>query len=70
MEQSQTLLTIGEVCRELRISRSTLYRFLGNELPVHDMTSRAVRIDRADLEAFKRSRRRPLNGAPADHSAA
>lgn len=59
MEQPQTYVTIAEACRELRISRSTIYQFLGKELPVRDL-GRAVRIDRDDLETFKQSRRRPL----------
>lgn len=56
MDQSNTYITIPEACRELRVSRSTLYAFLGTELPVTRF-GRCVRILRDDLEGFKQARR-------------
>lgn len=68
MEQPQTYYTIAEAHRELRISRSTLNRFLGDELPVTRF-GRSVRIHRDDLTAFQQARRQQLNGNDLDHSA-
>jgi excisionase family DNA binding protein len=56
VEQPQTYVTIAEACRELRISRQTLYSFLGTEIPVTRF-GRAVRIHRTDLEAFEAAHR-------------
>lgn len=69
MEQPPTYYTIAEAHRELRISRSTLNRFLGDELPITRF-GRSVRIHRDDLAAFERSRRQQLTGDGAKHSAA
>lgn len=64
MADDQTYYTIPEACRELRISRSTLYEFLGRTLPVTRF-GRAVRIHRDDLDAFKRARRERTGGEAA-----
>lgn len=69
MEQPPTYYTIAEAHRELRISRSTLNRFLGDELPVTRF-GRSVRIHRDDLDAFQLARRQQLTGDDAGHSAA
>jgi len=68
VEQPPTYYTIDEAHRELRISRSTLNRFLGDELPVTRF-GRSVRIHRDDLAAFERSRRQQVSD-DAGHSAA
>jgi excisionase family DNA binding protein len=65
VEHPQTYATIAEVCRELRISRQTLYTFLGRELPVTRFGS-AVRISREDLEVFKRAHRQAPAGDGQD----
>lgn len=62
MDKPQPYLTIRDVCAELRVSRATLYTFLGRELPVTRI-GKCVRIARADLDAFTRARRQ----APAGH---
>lgn len=66
--ESPPFLTIRDACRELHISRSTLNRFLGTELPITRF-GRSVRIDRADLETFKRAcRQRPTrDGGEAEN---
>lgn len=61
MNDSQTYYTIPEACRELRVGRSTLYTFLGTELPATRF-GRCVRIHRDDLEAFERRRRQMTTG--------
>lgn len=68
MEQRQTYYTIPEACRELRVSRSTLYAFLGKELPISRF-GRCVRILRDDLEAFKQARRQALSGRQGNDAA-
>jgi len=69
VEQPPTYYTIAEAHRELRISRSTLNRFLGDELPITRF-GRSVRIHRDDLAAFERARRQQVSGHDADHGAA
>lgn len=69
MDSIGAYFTVPEACRELRISRATLYTFLGTELPVTRF-GRSVRIHRDDLAAFQRARRQQVTGNDADHSAA
>jgi len=69
VEQTPTYYTIAEAHRELRISRSTLNRFLGTELPVTRF-GRSIRIHRDDLEAFQQARRQQVTGNDLGHSAA
>jgi len=53
------LLTIAEVCAELRIPRSTFYDWRTKGLAPKCITlpSRQVRIERSELEAWKSARR-------------
>jgi len=60
---SPDYLTIKEVVRDARISRSTLYSFLGRELPVTRF-GRAVRIRRDDWECFKAAHRHGFGTGP------
>jgi len=70
VEQSPTYYTIADVCRELRVSRSTINQFLDNGLKV-TRVGRCVRIAPGDLETFKQARREPVRATDtADHSAA
>lgn len=69
MEQPQPYVTIAEAARELRVSRSTLNRFLGDELPIHRF-GRSVRIAPDDLAEFKRACRQHPTGDGADQGSA
>lgn len=58
MEQSQTYYTIPEVAQILRVSRATVYSFLGRDggLAVTKF-GKCTRVHRDDLEAFQRAQR-------------
>lgn len=53
------MVTVDEVAQELRVSPRSVRRWIeAKALRVHCF-GRAIRIARADLENFKRARRRP-----------
>lgn len=53
------LLTLDEVCAELRITRSTFYdwRIKGLAPKCITLPSRKIRVERVELEAWKATRR-------------
>jgi len=61
--ESPDYLTIKDIVQEAQISRSTLYNFLGRELPVTRFGC-AVRIRRDDWERFKAAHRQGLGTGP------
>jgi excisionase family DNA binding protein len=57
--RTDAMLTIDEVCAELRIPRSTFYDWRAKGLAPKCITlpSRKVRVERSELEAWKAARR-------------
>ncbi|OHV23243.1 transcriptional regulator [Parafrankia soli] len=58
-DHAEPLLTVDEVCVELRITRSTFYdwRLKGLAPTCITLPSRKVRVERSALEAWKATRR-------------
>ena len=56
------LLTPGEAREYLRLSRTSFYRIAAKHLPRVRMGARAVRYQRADLDAFVSHAKEPAHG--------
>jgi excisionase family DNA binding protein len=58
-DHDHVMLTIAEVCAELRIPRSTFYDWRAKGLAPRCITlpSRKVRVERSELDAWKQAHR-------------